>query len=236
MSFFNREEMDSVFSVFAMRLAKALTAKGKIKGTAHLRNWTYEFSRFAKSVTVAEIDKVLAWYEVHLGEEMVPAAHSAVTFCKKFLQIEAAMERSASEDCPISPRCRQTAEYLSRAYIYPASVLAVLPAMVQKSQDNWDAFCSRISSYETPGRNFDFLTALLAKQAPIFIDDWFNWLAGFLSHMKTVSQPMAWVFKPDSSYFKENFWRVWAEARTTNPRAFDELLDILNGKEKKQCS
>ena len=39
------------------------------------------------------IKSVLNWYVKHFGEEFVPKAYSAKTFCSKFANIEDAMER-----------------------------------------------------------------------------------------------------------------------------------------------
>ena len=41
----------------------------------------------------AQIKKVLLWYTRHFGEEFVPRAYLAKTFCDKFLNIEDAMNR-----------------------------------------------------------------------------------------------------------------------------------------------
>jgi hypothetical protein len=55
---------------------------------------TFAKFRRAENLEKRRIKEVLHWYSDNIGKAYVPVAYSAETFCKKFLAIEDAIERS----------------------------------------------------------------------------------------------------------------------------------------------
>jgi hypothetical protein len=80
----------------AIYLGKLLTRKRKVMRRINLKKWKMTFAKFrrAENLEKRRIKEVLHWYSDNIGKAYVPVAYSAETFCKKFLAIEDAIERS----------------------------------------------------------------------------------------------------------------------------------------------
>jgi len=83
----------------ACTLHEALAKKRKIMSRTNISQWTRTIHKFLDSNNIAfnEFKVVLTWYCHHIGGEYIPQAYSADSFCKKFVQIQDAMERDDSE-------------------------------------------------------------------------------------------------------------------------------------------
>jgi len=82
------------------KLCTSLMEKRKIMHIpTNLRSWPFVIDKFIKDaiITVEEFDEVLDWYIIHVGEEFIPIAYSAQTFCERFVNINDAMDRCAKE-------------------------------------------------------------------------------------------------------------------------------------------
>jgi len=80
----------------AIKLENIIRIKRKVFRKINKKQWVLHFKRFRtkSGIEKQRIKKVLIWYTKHFGEEYVPVAYSAGSFCNKFLRIEDAMERS----------------------------------------------------------------------------------------------------------------------------------------------
>ena len=80
----------------SIKLEAAIRSKRKICRKVNTKQWVLHFKKFRVEghIKKQRIKKVLLWYIVHFGEEFVPKAYSAKSFCDKFLNIEDAMDRA----------------------------------------------------------------------------------------------------------------------------------------------
>ena len=79
-----------------IKLENLIRSKRNIFRKVNRSQWTRHFKNFRvkSEVKKRRIKEVLLWYIRHFGEDFVPKAYSAKSFCDKFLNIEDAMERS----------------------------------------------------------------------------------------------------------------------------------------------
>jgi len=79
----------------AQRLEKTIREKRKIFRKVDQKKWAQHFCklRMEYHLKKSRVTSVLKWYIAHFGEEFVPVAYSAKTFCDKFFQIEDARNR-----------------------------------------------------------------------------------------------------------------------------------------------
>ena len=81
--------------ICVITLENLLRSKRKLFRKVNQKQWILYFQKFRHNhgFEKQRIKKVLIWYTKHFGEEFVPQAYSAKSFCDKFLNIENAMER-----------------------------------------------------------------------------------------------------------------------------------------------
>lgn len=79
----------------SQKLEKIIREKRKVCHKVDQAKWSQQFRRFRSnsSIKKSHLKKILGWYIDHFGEDYVPKAYSAKTFCDKFLRIEDAYER-----------------------------------------------------------------------------------------------------------------------------------------------
>jgi len=87
----------SYCEITAEKLRTALLARRKLMVPADVKKWAASFRKFLIEADISreELDPVIAWYCEHIGEDYVPHAFSADSFCKKFVQIKSQMELSS---------------------------------------------------------------------------------------------------------------------------------------------
>ena len=80
-------------------LEKALRQKRRLYRRVNKKQWTLQFIdlHFKLGIKKEEVKRTLNWYVSHIGEEFVPIAYSAKTFCDKYPQIRDAMKRLEPE-------------------------------------------------------------------------------------------------------------------------------------------
>ena len=83
----------------AKQLKTALQKKNKLMRRSAVSKWATEFKKFQKDTEVewSRIQSVMSWYCDHIGQEYLPRAYSAASFCDKFNQIEDQMEGPTSK-------------------------------------------------------------------------------------------------------------------------------------------
>ena len=83
-------------------LCRHLLEKRQLMREPNLEKWAESFRLFIVNglIEKARFDTVLKWYVKHIGEEFIPRARSADTFCEKFIQIEDQMKMREGEPAP----------------------------------------------------------------------------------------------------------------------------------------
>lgn len=107
--------------------------------------WAREFATLRVAHDTFDIDKLLSWYNTHIGEDYVPVAHSAKAFRLKFDAIVEAKKR-ADRDNPqveITDLGRQVGTSL-RHLRWPKGTEADLLTAVQLTLDTYRAFLQRL--------------------------------------------------------------------------------------------
>ena len=89
----------SYWTTSAELLCQHLLEKRQLMREPHLEKWAESFRMFIVNgfIDKDRFDKVLKWYVKHIGEEFIPRARSADTFCEKFIQIEDQMKMREGE-------------------------------------------------------------------------------------------------------------------------------------------
>ena len=83
----------------AKQLAKTIQTKKNIKHTpSQITQWTNEIRLLSEQneIEYTRIEKVLDWYEDHIGEDYVPVIESGYSLKTKFMRLEDAMNRKFS--------------------------------------------------------------------------------------------------------------------------------------------
>lgn len=82
------------------RLAKKVIEKRKVCQKINLKNWATSIRKFLSHgiIKKREFKEVLKWYIGHFGERYMVEAFSVETFCKRFIDIQTAMEKSRLKD------------------------------------------------------------------------------------------------------------------------------------------
>ena len=95
-------------------LCQHLLEKRQLMREPHLDKWAESFRLFIVNGLIEKdrFDNALKWYVKHIGEEFIPRARSADTFCEKFIQIEDQMNMKIEKEPeeykePVSRQCSQ---------------------------------------------------------------------------------------------------------------------------------
>src|SRR5262245_48081557 len=81
----------------AKTLIENLTQHRMVTGRPNPQRLAGEFRLLRKTVGLKRIANALGWYCLNLRTPYTPMAYSAAAFRRKFIQIEAAMERQQTE-------------------------------------------------------------------------------------------------------------------------------------------
>lgn len=185
----------------------------------------------------AVVDKVLAWYCQHRGEEFCPYGDTAYHFRANFGKIRQAME--VSDDVEVSQRNKDLAESLINNYKYPVEIASKLPMILQQTRNGWEIFCHRMAGYVEPpvstrppnDRYIAFMIRVLELHALVFVDNWGLYLHQRYGFMESYTGNTAnLVWRSASTAFKESFWRKWSQEYCADAGAFDSLLAELIGR------
>ena len=93
---FGKKLKKTKYEVCTIKLYNNLKKKNKICRKPNIKTWNRQFKDFYHNFTRDKkiIKKVLIWYCKHIGEEHIPEAFCVESFCKKFVRIESAMNRT----------------------------------------------------------------------------------------------------------------------------------------------
>ncbi len=93
-------EKESDALMLAKRLHRLILSKNKVmREVKNIHTWVKPFAELLDKCPLARIEKVLSWYEKHIGEnKWIPKAYSAETFLVKFVRLEEIMKELVEED------------------------------------------------------------------------------------------------------------------------------------------
>jgi len=148
---FFEETKNPQVHAWAKQFREALTAKQMLKPAKMLEAIKF-FGSLAKKRTPEVIAKTLNWYCEHAGEEYVPRLVTARQFCERFGDVIRAMERSPDEEAEaISPEAQACADMWLSQTSWPIEVRTCLPAIVQRSLENYKVFAIKFCNHRTEG-------------------------------------------------------------------------------------
>jgi hypothetical protein len=83
-------------------LAKKMKEQRLIRGMPNVGKWADEFRRLRRTFAEDEIKPVLIWFCHHVKDDFVPKVFCAAEFCRRFPQIQMAMQRGTDrwDDLP----------------------------------------------------------------------------------------------------------------------------------------
>lgn len=233
MAFFHENAPhDPWASECARRLRETLGKKKRMQAKFNGKSWMNEFACLKREHGEQKVDSVLSWYLEHVGEEFTPAAFSARVFRQKFLQIQAAMSRQDDGGKEIiEERYKVKADALLNDYNFPPEIACRMPFLVQHTAKNWWTFTQkmRVSPLLPSKRESEFVERILWFHAPVFVDNWFIFLHRKFGRLSTYTGLTdSLIFKPNSQWFRDSFWRAWAMEWCGDCRVFDKLLHFLS--------
>lgn len=220
------EQVNPQCKVWAFQLRKALLEKKMLKPT-QLVNSIRDFGELRKKVQDERITNVVDWYCEHAGEEYIPRVDTTNLFVRRFEQIANAMLR---QDAPeeIDKESAFTASVYDQQCTWPAEIRGNLPAVVQRSRDNWKAFKKIMKEHKGLPRDMDFLYHVLLAHPRFIEDEWMQLLQQAHGWKDTfLGAVMRLAFNPASDVFRASFWHKWSQGWTTRTQSFDKLLDLL---------
>jgi len=92
-----REDEKEWYHEVVVQFYHALRDKRRLMRLPNLRGWAKTIKEFEainpSHIDSEEIRSVMSWFCDHMGEEFVPNARSAISFCEKFISIRDAMNR-----------------------------------------------------------------------------------------------------------------------------------------------
>lgn len=234
MAFFPEQEpkRDKQTTAWAERLYKALAPKyaGRSLKPSLVSGWANTFAKIRKDHGADKVEAVLTWYIANKDKAYTPWVSHAKSFQEKFRNLEKAMQREGKYEL-ISPEVQAKAESIANWGSWPPEILSHLPALVQRTTDNWKEFCDKLVSLDCSGheRWTAFTAHVINVSAPVFIHNWFTLIHKRLAGKENyLGPPMTLAFTSTSDTFRDSFWRGLAWNWTGEWQAFDDLLEKLN--------
>lgn len=223
---------DAQAVTWAHKLREALKQKKKSSAVFVVKSNVKELIHLRKSVDATRIESVLTWFCEHMGEDYCPTAGSARHFRMKFDQIERAYSTADRPEEEVSQGSKARARDLLNEHNFPIEISARLPVLVERTQKEWTLFCAKMKDkwnlLEVQSREYAFLDEIMASHWMVFVDNWFILLSNKFGRLKNYTGPVhSLAFKPSSQMFRESFWMCWSQYWSTDPHAFDDLLEGL---------
>lgn len=220
----NKEANNWAFVLRSTLIDKRLLSKSSLlKGIRELK-------KLRTRETAAKVTTVVNWYCQNAGRTYVPLARTVEQFCTKFADIERAMQRSGNgEETSISFESEALAMTLGEQYQWPVEIAAALPAIVQRTRDNWEKAWQAMVKYAWDSPSDSKAVAFLAtvhEKSSNFLLEWFKVLhirEGWKGHYTGAVMSLAFNSNSGDMMFLESFWRLWSKEWCGKPSAFDDL-------------
>lgn len=126
-------------------------------------------ARGVEGVGEERISRVLHWLEGHVRDKYCPLVYSAITFRKKFAQLEAAMLRDIGDQIEISPKTKALALELQTRRQWPMEIEPLIERQVQ-FYESWCAFL-KAERLERNERVYDYIISRLKPPHP-YVKQW----------------------------------------------------------------
>ncbi len=176
MSLFPEEKPDPFDLIAAKRLGRIMLEARRISvRPTHWNEWAVVISRLRRgargteSVGEERITRVLDWLEDHVRDQYCPLIYSAITFRKKFIQLEAAMLRDIGDQIQISPKTKELALTLQSRRQWPMVIEPLIERQVQ-FYESWCAFL-KTERLERNERVYDYMISRLKPTYP-YVEQW----------------------------------------------------------------
>ena len=100
------EEQNQQYVRLSRRLRRIVSSANRITSATKTRTWPDQFRKLHKTdrIPLIQINKVLDWYEEHIGGYMIPECFCASSFRNKFAKLELAMTRRTNQSPGTSPK------------------------------------------------------------------------------------------------------------------------------------
>jgi len=206
-------------------LAAAVKERKLISTKYSLKKWSIHFRRLREvdGIKKIRIKNVLKWYKKNIGKKYTPQAFSAEGFRKKFLQIEAAAEKSA----PV--KVKQTndgVKVYENIWDYSWENNETLKWCIEKSLNNYKQFLKELRSDFKNKKLTGFTRHLYTTLPPPvnFVENWFkdvtNW-SNFNGRLDNIT------YTADSPRFTKYGRQVSVEFNGFT-KTWDTLMEELN--------
>jgi len=223
----------SSFDVNAAKfLAKKMKEQRLIRGMPNIAKWSDEFRRLRRTFKEDEIKLVLIWFCKHVKDDFVPKVFCAAEFCRRFPQIQMAVQRGTDShdswpsDLLISDDAKKIAVRLGGLY-WPKDEKPDELKLIQASLDGhkaWMNLC-RAAKVKHPDQA-GLIDCLLAfgGDANQFVEQWVasvhriawtneQWAGKLARHAASMKHPRfqkiitGWICE----YKGEGDWWPWFE-------------------------
>ena len=141
----------------------------------HWNEWAAAISRLRRGARGTEavgeerITRVLDWLADHVRDKYCPLVYSAITFRKKFAQLEAAMFRDLGDQIEISPKTKALALELKARRQWPMEIEPLIERQAQ-FYESWCAFL-KTERLERKEKAYDFIISRLKPTYP-YVKQW----------------------------------------------------------------
>ncbi len=221
----------------ATDLRDALIAKRKTCGPFKKESWAKQFAHLHTTdhILPLRIANVFNWYIANIGKEYTPQAFSAAGFRKKFLAIEAAMERASKDaPAPITPEAQKIIDEIIQTS-WPKGGRAGVPNCVAKSLANYRQFVDDFKKLAKTCLGVDSKdrTILHLKEIlPHYHSFVRNWM---IETSKQVAGWEGWTgdlrgfeFRYDHKRFTR-MGRAWVQDYCGQPNRWDAIIEQIYG-------
>jgi len=119
------EEQNKTYIRLARRLRRIVESANRITSATKTNQWPDQFRKLhdVDKVPLLQINKVLDWYEEHIGQQYVPECFCASSFRNKFPKLELSITRSEKQK-PVSD-WRSKRKYLNPPGTYGRNVTVI---------------------------------------------------------------------------------------------------------------
>jgi hypothetical protein len=153
--------------LWATQLQEALKRRLKMDRPWSKGKWAREFTRLRDSLRedTDRLERALDWFVANVGGKYTPKIKSAKTFRLRFPDVEDAMSRQPAltvTQAPLSPAATRVLKHLD-SLVWPDRLKPQVPALVQRSLDNYAALGARIRG-STPPRQIVYVADELKRR------------------------------------------------------------------------
>lgn len=221
---------DAASETLAESLLQSLTSAGLLilqkprKGI-----WERLIAKLRHDYGNSQAEQTIGWLCQNAGGQFTPRVRAPRDLEDKFEQIIRAMEASGTSlSVVVEPTNQMLAVSLGSDLPFPVEIAAILPNVLQRTQDNWLKVRRLLESLVFEERDQKFVNHILERYSPTFKVDWLLFLSRRFGHLNHYHGPAtATAFEPSHVWFRESFWQDWSRNWCGRADKFDGILQIL---------